>query len=256
MEHPAKNNGVSRAWKYCLLPLMLVVTVLAFTWLKDLENFPDPPTARIIIWHVPMAMLGMLWFWVGAFYAVRYLFGKQRGEATLDYRIEHANSIGLVCTILATVTGAIFALRQWQTPWNWDPKQVTITVLIVMYLAYFALRAQMSDPELRARISAVYSILGAVSSVTLTYIVPNLPIVVSLHPPGTTIAGGLDSKWRLVYWLATLGFLGITIWMFQLRLRLSLIEERLALRDAPTTYLEEGRTEAVRRPRLKPAAGE
>lgn len=256
MELAAKRHNPSWVWKIALLPLMLVVTVLGFAWLKDLETFPDPSTARIIIWHVPMAMLGMLWFWVGAFYAARYLFGKRRGQVALDYRVEHSNSIGLACTILATATGAIFALRQWQTPWNWDPKQITITVLIVMYLAYFALRAQMSDPELRARISAVYSILGAVSSVALNYIVPNLPIVLTLHPPGTTIAGGLDAKWRLVYWLGTLGFLGITIWMFQLRLRLSLVEERITYRSAPAVTPGEARTDAVRRPRLEPAAGD
>lgn len=256
MEHRAQNNDKSRVWKYALLPWMAVVTYLAFAWLKDLETFPDPRTARIIIWHVPMAMLGMLWFWVAAVYAGRYLFGKRRGDVTLDHRIVHANSVGLLCTILATVTGSIFALRQWNTAWNWDPKQVTITVLIVMYLAYFALRALMPDPDLRGRISAVYSILGAVSSVALNYIIPNLQIVITNHPPGSTITGGLDSKWRLVYWMATFGFLGITIWMFQLRLRLSLIENRLAQQSASTALREEARTEAVRKPRLEPAAGD
>jgi len=256
MEHRATNNWVMRAWKYLLLPWMVLVTVLAFAWLKDLETFPDPRTARIIIWHVPMAMLGMLWFWVGAFYASKYLFGKRRGELALDHRIVHANSVGLTCTILATVTGSIFALRQWNTAWNWDPKQVTITVLIVMYVAYFALRAQMSDPQLRGRISAVYSIMGAFSSIALNYVIPNLPIVISNHPPGSTITGGLDSKWRLVYWMATFGFLGITIWMFQLRLRLNLVEDRMALWSDPISTVDEARTEAVRKARLEPAAGD
>jgi len=252
---PTNNANGSRIWKYALLPWMALVTVLAYVWLKDLETFPDPPTARIIVWHVPMAMLGMIWFWTGAVYGVRYLFGKRQGDPAMDYRVVHANEIGLVTTILATVTGAVFALRQWNTPWNWDPKQVTITVLIVMYLAYFVLRAQISDMAQRARLSAVYSIIGAVSSVALMYVIPNLPIVQSNHPGGTVITGGLDPKWRTVYWMATFGFLGITIWLFQLQLRLSIVTERLAL-GTRSSLGEETRTEAIRKPRLQPEAGD
>jgi heme exporter protein C len=235
---------------------MLLVTALAFTWLKDLENFPDPPTARIIIWHVPMAMLGMTWFWVGAYFSFRYLFGKQEGERALDHRIVQANEIGLITTVLATVTGSVFALRQWNTPWNWDPKQVTIVVLILMYLAYFVLRALLSDEQVRARLSAVYSIVGAFSSVALMYIIPNLPAIVSLHPGGQVITGGLDPKWRTVYWMGTFGFLGITIWLFQLRVRLSLIEDRIMMGRSVPIAGKEVRTDAVRKPRLDTAAGE
>lgn len=247
----AKMRGVA-GWKYLLLPWMMVVTVLCYTWLKDLPAFRDPATARIIIWHVPVAILGMLWFWIGAFYGVLYLFGKRAGERALDHRVVHANEVGLICTILATVTGMVFAYRQWGAPWNWDPKQVMITVLIVMYLAYFVLRLQLQDEGTRGRISAVYSIIGAVSSVALNYILPNLPIIQSLHPPGKTITEGLDSNWRVVYTLSLVGFLGITIWQFQLQVRLSAIAERLrlGLKPAPEAEL---RTEAVRKPRLEPA---
>ena len=236
---------------------MALVTVLALVWLTDLETFPDPRTARIIIWHVPMAMLGMTWFWIGAVYSLRFLYGKRQGERTLDHRIVHANEIGLLTTVMATVTGMVFALRQWGTPWNWDPKQVTISVLILMYLAYFVLRSVVTDTELRARLSAVYSIIGAVSSVALMYVIPNLPVIKdSLHPGGQTITGGLDGKWRTVYWMGTVGFLGITIWLFQLRLRLSIIEDRLLLGRGASTEGETKRTEAVRKARLEPAPGE
>jgi heme exporter protein C len=201
-------------------------------------------------------MLGMTWFWVAAVYGWKYLYGRKQGDQLLDFKVQHANEIGLICTILATVTGSVFAYRQWQTPWNWDPKQVMITVLILMYLAYFVLRAQISEPDLRGRVSAVYSLIGAVSSVALMYIIPNLAIIQSLHPPGQTITGGLDPNWRVVYWSATAGFLGITIWMFQLRLRASLLEQRLAAGVRNQTTQNEPRMEAVRKPRLGPAAGE
>jgi heme exporter protein C len=223
MEAPVRRKGI-QPWKWALAPLMVVVTVLAYTWAQDLKQFPDPPTARIIFWHVPPAMLGLLWFWVGCVHGARYLFGKRQGDAGLDTKSKFCAEVGLVCTILATVTGMVFAYRQWNTPWNWDPKQVGITILILVYLAYFGLRASIEAPELRARISAAYSILGAVSSIFLTYIIPNLPQVAQLHPEGTTILRGLDPKWRTIYWLATLGFFGITYWMYELRLRVTALE--------------------------------
>src|SRR5205823_6462657 len=93
----------------------------------------------------------------------------------------------------------------------------------------FGLRMSVEDPELRARLSAVYAILGAVLTPILMFVVPQLPIVQSLHPGSSTITGGLDSKWRTIYMLSALGFLGTTVWVFQLRLQTAELAERIAL---------------------------
>lgn len=206
---------------------MAAVILLAYLWAQDLRAFMDPPSARIIFWHVPMAMLGMYWFAVGAVHGYRFLFGKRQGEMELDRKVQFACELGLLTTVLATVTGMVFAQVQWGMAWNWDPKQVFITVLIVIYIAYFGLRLSVDDPELRARLSSVYAILGAISAPLLMYVIPNIPALKGLHPPGQTITGGLDGKWRVIYWMSTAGFLGITTWMYFLRLRAAAIEERL-----------------------------
>ena len=228
---------------------MFLVIYLAYVWAQPLQQFQEPEAARIIFWHVPMAWLGMLWFFAGAVFALRYLFGKSRDEARMDRKVQVANEVGLICTVLATVTGSVFAQVQWGTPWNWDPKQVSITVVIFLYLAYFGLRMSIEQPGLRGRLSAVYAVLGAVAAPVLLVVIPQLPIFATLHPEGT-IQGGLDSKWRTIYTMSFVGFLGITVWVFQLKVRLAALEERCAARlQAPEYPLDaEPRTEAVRRP--------
>ncbi|MBM3458451.1 MAG: hypothetical protein FJX77_07975, partial [Armatimonadetes bacterium] len=74
-------------WKLLVGPWMVGVTLLAYLWAQPLEAFRTPEAARIIFWHVPMAMLGLLWFWVGAGHGWRYLFGRDRNNLELDAKI-------------------------------------------------------------------------------------------------------------------------------------------------------------------------
>jgi heme exporter protein C len=249
----AKKRSGMAPWKWLLLPWMTAVIVLAYVWAQPLEAFREPESARIIFWHVPMAWLGLLWFAAGAAYGVRFLFGKRQGDLSLDTKVQVANEIGLIGTVLATVTGMVFAARQWGTPWNWDPKQVNITVLILIYLAYFGLRMSVEDPQLRARLSAAYAIFGAVATPFLMFVIPQLEVVKSLHPPGDTITGGLDSKWRTIYTMSALGFLGIMLWIFQLRVQTIELEERVTefLNRNRGAGQSRARTEAVREPAIR-----
>lgn len=248
MQERTQTAGI-KLWKWLLLPGTLVVIWMAYVWAQALPTFMDPESARIIFWHVPMAWLGLIWFWVGAFHAVRYLYGARRGQPEQDRRSAVAGELGLICTVLATVTGMVFAWKQWGAPWNWDPKQVGISVLILVYLAYFGLRMSVENPELRGRLSAVYTILAAFSSPFLTYVLPNLPQVAKLHPPGQTITGGLDTKWRIIYTLSFVMLMGTTLWTYELRLRFEKVAERLAsLAEAGVARRHGTRTEAVRKP--------
>ena len=253
-----RSSGLSW-WKIALLPWMVLFTWLAYYRVNAIDGFPGGwETAKIIFWHVPMAWLGMIWFFTAAVQALRFLYGKSRGDMELDRKIDVANQIGLVCTLTATATGSIFASLQWNSAWNWDPKEVSIAVLILVYIAYFGLRMSVDEPGLRARLSAVYALIGAVAAPFLMYVIPNLPMVRQLHPPGTTIMGGLDTMWRLTYWTSTIGFIGITTWIYQLRLRTDAVADRRAAAggngrgsDIPATGERPRRTEAVRQPLLK-----
>ncbi len=240
-------------WKWALLPLIMGVICMAYLWAGNLQNFMSPETARIIFWHVPMAMVSLVWFAASAWYSVRYL---RRGQPFDDDRAAIAAEIGLMTTVLATLTGAIFSKMQWagglnskwyEGYWQWDPKQTAILVVILIFGAYFGLRMSVEDTERRARLSAVYSVLGALTVPLLYWVLPHLPIFASLHPTDT-IKQGMDTPYRVTFWTSTLFFTGITLWAYQLKLRVAELSLRRMLSGA-ATGAGSAPTVAVRRPR-------
>ena len=132
---------------------------------------------RIIYFHVPTAWLSVIAFFASAFYAAQFL---RRHEFSSDELSARAARIGFICVLLSTVSGAIFSKLTWGAYWNWDPRQTTIFVLILIYGAYLTLRAAVSDQRVRAKVSAVYSLLSVLTVPFLVFILPRMYF--SLHP--------------------------------------------------------------------------
>lgn len=213
-------------WKWLLGPWMAAVTVAAFVAVGPAAGFQAPEAARIIFFHVPVAMLLLLWFIVGAIAAGRFL---RSGNLEFDTKSVTAAEVGLLCTVLATISGSVFAKVQWGTWWNWDPKQVGIVVVMFSYFAYFGLRATIDDRDRRARLSGVYAILAGIAAPFILMGMQYLPIN-TLHPANVvTTREGMSPDYRAVWIASLIGFLGITTWIYQLRLRLARAEERLNL---------------------------
>jgi len=206
---------------------MAAVIAAAFLYAGPAANFMHPDAARIIFFHVPLAILLIVWYLIAAVFGALSL---RTGDLGHDARAACAAEVGLVCTILATISGSVFARAQWLTWWNWDPKQIAIVIVMFIYFAYFALRSQVPDEERRARLSAVYAILAGIASPFVLAVIPQLPVFQSLHPSGT-ITGGMSPDYRLVFWSSILGFWGITAWLYQLRLRIWRVEHQIAMRD-------------------------
>jgi heme exporter protein C len=230
MEIAARREAVGLAWwKLLLGPWMLAVIAGAFVYAKEARGFLVPGAARIVFFHVPVAILLMVWFLVAAVYGLLLV---RHGDLALDRRAAAAAEVGLLCTILATVSGSIFARVQWRTWWNWDPKQIAIILVMFVYFAYFALRSEVEDEERRARLSAVYALLAGVATPFLLWLIPQLPVFNSLHPGGVlTTREGMSPDYKLVFWGSIFGFFGITFWIFQLRLRVLEAAARLAERE-------------------------
>ncbi|NJN67354.1 MAG: cytochrome c biogenesis protein CcsA [Chloroflexaceae bacterium] len=145
---------------------------------------------RIMILHVPTAWVSVLAFAVSAFFSGRYLW---RGRPTDDDRALAAAECGFLFTILATVTGMIFSQAVWGIYWNWDPRQTSIFVLLLIYAAMFALRASLENVAQRRQLSAVYSIFAFVTVPFLVFIAPRMSES-TLHPncvflPGSKCEG-------------------------------------------------------------------
>ncbi|WP_268793931.1 cytochrome c biogenesis protein [Schwartzia succinivorans] len=170
----------------CIVILTVMVAGAVFFVVPPAEGLGN--LVRIAFLHIPAAWVSVIAFFMSAWWAAAYL---RRGNIRDDARSFSSARLGFVFTLLATVSGAVFSKLTWGAYWNWDPRQTTILVLLLIYGAYLTLRAAMEEYNRRARVSAVYSLFSFLTVPFLVFIVPRL--FFSLHPtPVLNGSGSVD----------------------------------------------------------------
>jgi heme exporter protein C len=207
-------------WKYGVGVWMAAVILAAFLYAGDAMNFV-PGAAQIMFFHVPIAMMTTIAFWTSMVYAIHFL---RKRETLADLKSVAAAELGLLYCLLATISGSIFARIMWNSFWNWDPRETSILLTLMIYGAYFGLRSAVEDEERRATLAAVYNVFAGIVMPFLIFVVPRIPALQSSHPENIWKSGGMSTDYRVVLYSSLLGFVGMFIWMFQLRLRAGLLE--------------------------------
>jgi len=215
--------------------LLKSIKILLFFWLAVViyGAFFYAPLAeglgeytRVLYFHVPTAWITVVAFALGAIFSGLYL--KKR-EIKYDLWSESANQLGFLFGILATVTGSIWAKMSWGSFWNWDPRETSIFILLLIYAAYFALRSAVEQPERRAALSAVYDLLAFVTVPFFIFVVPR--IYSSLHPdPIMNVEGKIhmDGKMLTVFLSSLFGYTLLFLWM--LKQRIDIVSIRLKIK--------------------------
>ncbi|MBS1551199.1 MAG: cytochrome c biogenesis protein CcsA [Bacteroidetes bacterium] len=187
---------------------------------------PDIPAlgdkARVLYFHVPMSWISVLAFFMSMWYSIRYL--KTR-EADYDLKSYSSAQLGFLFCILATATGSLWAKFNWGSFWNWDPRQTSIFILLMIYGAYFALRSAIDSDEQRAKLSSVYSIIAGVTVPFFVFIMPRL--VESLHPDPIINSQGkihMDSTMLTVFLTSLVGFTMLYLWILNMKFRLERLQ--------------------------------
>ena len=182
--------------------------------------FQNPELARMIFFHLPCAILATLFLFTGSYHAFRFLNGR---DQKWDVRSLAANEIGLTLSVLTMITGILFSKVQWGAWWQWDPRQTSFLMVLLLYSAYFALRGALSDPDRRAAHSAAYAVAMVLPTAFLIFVFPRLPQVQSFHPSNTVVSGGFDAAYgRLILFLiAAVGV--IVVWLYRLRVRAGML---------------------------------
>ncbi len=189
--------------------------------------------AKIIFFHVPMAWMTVIAFLVSMWYGIRYLRKKDMDD---DYRSAVSAGLGLLFCILGTTTGSLWAKFNWGSFWNWDPRETSIFVLLLVYGAYFALRSAVEIEEKKATLSAVYSIIAAATVPFFIFIMPR--IMPGLHPGSADdsnsgpvmSSGGMDAMMRIVLYAMLVGYIVLYGWLMSIQMRI----HRIKLRRAET----------------------
>ena len=64
--------------------------------------------------------------------------------------------------------------------WNFDPRQIMVSIQLLIYGGYFVLRSALDEPGKRAKISAVFNLFAMTALPFLLYVIPRQ--MESLHP--------------------------------------------------------------------------
>lgn len=199
------STQLAQAVKLLLGLWIAGVVVAMFLVVPQYAGLGD--AGRIIIMHVPIAWVTSLAFAISAVCSARYLWRRRAAD---DANAAAAAEVGFLFCILATVTGAIFAQIVWGVFWNWDPRETSILVLLLIYAAYFALRSALDDGEQRRRLAAVYNLFAAVTMPFLLFVAPRVAES-SLHPNCAFIQGSTCNGITLQLNGAKIGQLGDSV---------------------------------------------
>lgn len=215
-------------WQIILGSWMSGVVIASFIYMPATQGLGE--MGRIIVYHVPAAWVAVLAYLMAMVNSIHYL---RKRDIRYDRQAQVNAELGTVFCILATVTGAIWSKGAWGAYWNWDPRQTSITVLLMIYAAYFVLRSAISDSDMRARLSAVYAILAFLTVPFLVFIVPR--VYYSLHPDLELFnfverSFEMDQQMLKVFLASVFGVSGLYLWLYNIQKRLENLFYRKAIK--------------------------
>ena len=132
------------------------------------DDFRQGSTVKIIYLHVPSALMAInAWFMM----LITSLIWLVRRHHVSVLAAKAAAPVGLVMTLIALLTGAIWGQPMWGTWWAWDPRLTSFLILFLFYLGYIALWEAVEDPDTAADLTSVLCLVGSVFAVLSRYAV-------------------------------------------------------------------------------------
>jgi heme exporter protein C len=117
---------------------------------------------RILFFHAPAAMVGMIGYFVALTLSIMYLsFGDFKYDSLAASVIE----VSLAFSLVNIVTGSIWARIIWGIWWTWDYRLTSALVCVLIFSGYLMLRRAIDEPTQRARLSSALCIFGCVDVV-------------------------------------------------------------------------------------------
>ena len=209
-----------------LLGFVIAIFTVATFWAPGAKSFQQPELARIIFFHLPCAISTPLFFFFAAYLSFRYLRDR---NPKWHIRAVAANEVGFVLALCAMASGMLFSAAEWGAWWQWDPRQYSFLIVLLIYGAYFALRISFSNEVQGRRVSAAYSCFAALSAFFLIFVFPRLPGIEadSLHPSNTVVSGGFDRTYSLIVWPLVILVTCLGAWIYRVSVRAGFLEEKI-----------------------------
>jgi heme exporter protein C len=170
---------------------------------------------KIFYVHVPSSWVGFLGIIISAIFGIIYLY---RRESRYDKLSHSFMEVSVVFITVGLFTGSLWAKPAWGTFWTWDPRLVSMAILWMLALGYLFFRSLVEEEELKARFSAILSIITAIN---IPIVFLSIRLFKTLHPAvlkglSTSETYGMDPEISLGL---LLNLLSVSILMFSLSLK-------------------------------------
>ncbi|GGH26410.1 heme exporter protein C [Cribrihabitans marinus] len=132
------------------------------------DDYKQGSTVKIIYLHVPAALMAInAWLMM----LVTSLVWLVRRHHVSALAARAAAPVGIVMTLIALATGAIWGQPMWGTWWAWDPRLTSFLILFLFYLGYVALWEAIENPDTAADLTSVLCLVGSVFALLSRYAV-------------------------------------------------------------------------------------
>lgn len=205
---------------------MPITIAMAFLWAPPAALLGE--ASRILYFHVPIAWVSVLAFIVSGILSILHLLGPEKQYSRRDEKAYNSAMIGFAFTIMTVITGSLWARISWGTFWNWDPRETSIVIILLIYIAYFSLQGALKDNEKRGRIGSAYLVLAMVTLPFFVFLVPRL--YPSLHPDPIINADKkiyLDDRMKLTLVVAIATFSILYFYLFDLTNRILVLRKKI-----------------------------
>jgi heme exporter protein C len=170
---------------------------------------------KIFYVHVPSSWVGFLGIIISAIFGIVYLY---RREIRYDKLSHSFMEVSVVFITVGLFTGSLWAKPAWGTFWTWDPRLVSMAILWMLALGYLFFRSLVEEEELRAKFSAILSIITAIN---IPIVFLSIRLFKTIHPAvlkglSTSETYGMDPEISLGL---LLNFLSVSILMFSISLK-------------------------------------
>jgi heme exporter protein C len=209
-------------WASAAFVLLTLALGLALEWVPN--DADQGFSQRIFYLHVPVALTAYVCFGVGAWKALRLL---ATGVERYDVESAVAVHIGTIFGALTLLTGSIWARISWGVWWTWSENQLVLFLVIFLYYsAYFMLRQSVAPGIARARLSAVFAVIGVIL-IPISFLAIRLaanfihPVVFSRRGPQ------MAPSMLLVFVLSLAGMLALALTLYAFEVRAKLLDRRM-----------------------------
>jgi heme exporter protein C len=228
-----RASGPIRQYGEYALGVLTALGMLVTIWAALIYAPMDTLTGnvqRIVYFHVPVAWVSFLAFFVVFIASIAYLVEYALGNRREDTRMAHRRravrwdrlawacaEVGVVFTTLTLISGSLWGRPIWGTWWQWDARLTTTLILWFIYVGYLVMRSYMGRSDGGARAAAAVGIIGFI----------DVPIVYesvnwwnTLHPSQFVLEGQLPGPMALALMIGlatfTLLFVFLLIQVYKL----------------------------------------